>query len=412
MHTDSGSVDLSKVKRCSFVGINTLVVDFKLPEGVEPIVIPGMHVEKGVLIKSGIVDLERYGLTEAHLKYADLGGQGNIVPVVKRILPDENVGVMGNHGDDFSSRFFSGKMLDLNIDISGLINVRHPIGRAIMTRGEGDREGIAYFYGANGSFDGTEHVRSILRQQKPIIVQCSYVGLSPNGWDKKSGENLREFLKYLWLNGAIRIVDPHTFGSEQDTLQRKVMEEYLLLPNILPETDIFICSRDETRRILNAWEIPYDNDDRMNPVRVFLEYMEGKYFNEMNDMPKLFGVSMREGVAYTYQDAWNRRRRGFVESDYHKIPGAKLVGAGDSLKASLAAYIIKHYDDFMNGEMDIEEAIQFAMLGATLYVAVDKLKFGLDRFELLRPYNPMMEVIKSRERFSDRDTLMARLDRR
>lgn len=394
----------SKLDGVAYLGINTLVVDIK---GGDPVVIPGIDVEPGVLVKSDIRDLEKYGLTEAHLQFADFGGQGNIVPVAKRILgEDSKVGVMGALGKDAFSQFFKDGMDSMGINTYGLMDWADiPIGISIMTKGSGERSGIAYFYRANGFFEGTDGVKEGILFLNPKIGHNSYIGLSPMGWDMDNGRNASRFLKWQQDLGIITITDTHTFGSEQDVRDKVKIAEYKLLEAPLEYTNIFICSLGEAKRIMNTWEIDYDVNEKPEDIAAkFSQELTKTYFEKekrTSTVPRIFGVSMREGVLLCYQDAsYAIHDIEYVLSNYRSIEGVDLVGAGDSLKASLGAYIIQNWNEFGKEAFKVKEAAQFAQLGATLYVAAPKDQRGVARFENISGYSPMLVVVQSGEQFS------------
>lgn len=329
---------------------------------------------------------------------------------MKRILgEDSNVGVMGYLGKDAFSQFFRDGMDSMGINTYGLMDWANiPIGISIMTKGKGERSGIAYFYRANGFFDGKDEVKKRMIFLNPRICHNSYIGLSPTGWDMDNGRNAERFLKWQQHDlGAITTTDTHTFGRKQQVVNREKIEEYNLLQHPLAYTNIFICSLAEAKRIMNTWGIGYDETAEPKDIAYqFLEELTETYFEQemkTSTLPRIFGVSMREGVLLRYQDNSGKIHDPvYVPSNYSQIKGVDLVGAGDSLKASLGAYISQNWGAFKEhkGEFNVKEAAQFAQLGATIYVTTPEDKKGVARFENIPTYNPMLEVIRSGEQFS------------
>jgi sugar/nucleoside kinase (ribokinase family) len=69
-----------------------------------------------------------------------------------------------------------------------------------------------------------------------------------------------------------------------------------------------------------------------------------------------------------------------VPSPYHGRPVRNVVGAGDTFRAGLAAYIATHYDSYVGGRMDYREACLWASATSYLYLSrdTDIRPFSLD----------------------------------
>ena len=58
-----------------------------------------------------------------------------------------------------------------------------------------------------------------------------------------------------------------------------------------------------------------------------------------------------------------------VPSPYHGRPVHNVVGAGDTFRAGLAAYIARHYEDYLGGKLDYHEACLWASATSYLYLS-------------------------------------------
>ena len=69
-----------------------------------------------------------------------------------------------------------------------------------------------------------------------------------------------------------------------------------------------------------------------------------------------------------------------VASPYYGRPIRNAVGAGDTFRAGLAAYIARHYEDYLGGKLDYREACLWASATAYLYLSrsADIHPFSLD----------------------------------
>jgi len=82
-----------------------------------------------------------------------------------------------------------------------------------------------------------------------------------------------------------------------------------------------------------------------------------------------------------------------------------LVGAGDSFRAGLLTYIAGNLDDFRNGSMKFDEAVQMGNLFASLYI-----KAPLDdRYGNIKDYDKMLEIVRSDAAYSSFDALQRAL---
>ena len=378
-------IDDAGACQVEYAGINTLVVDIK---GGPSLTMPDLDVLPGMLVYSREKCLGQYGLTEDHLNYADLGGQGNIVPIASRL--GMKTGVIGYLSElDTFARFFRESLDQLGVKTDGLVPCGYPIGISIMTGGKGERSGIVYFPRANALFQGDDgEVREKVVLLNPVVAHNSYIGLSPDGWDKDNGTNAADLLAFQQDLGIITITDTHTFGSDEQMKRREHIPEYDLLHEPLRHTNIFVCSLAEARRIMGTWGVPFDGSSKQDAC-TFLDYLLETYDD---GMPRLFGVSMRDGVVAT-----NRRIPPvFIESPCASIAGVDLVGAGDSLKTGLGAYIVRHEDEFRDNNFNLAEALRFAQMVATIYISTPPFKRGVERFDDIPQFDELNTALEWR----------------
>jgi len=83
-----------------------------------------------------------------------------------------------------------------------------------------------------------------------------------------------------------------------------------------------------------------------------------------------------------------------------------LVGAGDSFRAGLIAYIASNLEAFKQGSMDFEQAVQAGNLFASLYIKAPLE----DRYGNIRAYDKMLQILKKEGGFESFETLRRALD--
>ena len=83
-----------------------------------------------------------------------------------------------------------------------------------------------------------------------------------------------------------------------------------------------------------------------------------------------------------------------------------LVGAGDSFRAGLIAYVASNLDAFRKGRIDFQQAVQAGNLFASLYI---KAPLG-DRYGNIRPYAKMLQVLRTQGGFESLEALRQALD--
>jgi sugar/nucleoside kinase (ribokinase family) len=317
------------------------------------------------------------------------GGPGNTAPLIAKAGLQVAVGVNLGKGEfnglDAQGRFFYDTMVKYNVDMSQtFIHPNLSTGVTfVYNKPCGDRGGIAYFPNANNDFD-FEYFKKSVEQLKPKIVFYMYSGLSDRG-DANDGRDLAGFIKWCSSKDIVTIVDSHTLaGNPQKLIEEKtIVPEYKLLEPLLTELDIFFTSYDEARMIANTFG---ENISEHDFIINFLKFLSTQYNNF-----KLFGVTVKYGAFVVYKDAkGNITGPEKITSRFMGKGVTDLVGAGDSFRAGVVTYIAKNIDDFRNGKIDIEKAIQMGNLFASLYI-----KAPLNnRYGSIENYDKMLEMIK------------------
>jgi sugar/nucleoside kinase (ribokinase family) len=132
-----------------------------------------------------------------------------------------------------------------------------------------------------------------------------------------------------------------------------------------------------------------------------------KKFWQDDERTKLFGVTVSDGAYETH--VCPDRRTGSptkVTSRFMAGEVVDLVGAGDSFRAGLIAYIASNLDAFRKGTIDFERAVQAGNLFASLYI---KAPLG-DRYGNIRPYPKMLQVLRAKGGYGSFEALRKALD--
>jgi sugar/nucleoside kinase (ribokinase family) len=374
-------------------------------------------VGKGGLAKCRTEDMPDYSQQQIKQwidhRCAAAGGPGNTAPLIARTGLNVAVGVNLGRGDcdglDVQGRFFHDTMTANNIDMSAtFVHPSLPTGTTFIhsTLGD-DRGGIAYFPNANNDFD-FEVFKPAVARLEPRILYYMYSGLSDRG-DADGGRDLAEFVKWARQQGAVTIVDCHTLTANPAELiaAGAGVDKYHLLEPLLGEVDIFFTSCDEAKLIENTLESPrpwadFNEDD--NNIHS-LNFLTDRYWTG-DGRTRLFGVTVSYG-AFEKHLAPNGRAHGpnRIASRFMAGEVVDLVGAGDSFRAGLITYLASNLDDFRNGSLDFTEAVQMGNLFASLYI-----KAPLDdRYGNIRPYDRMLEVVRSGATYSTFEALQQAL---
>lgn len=361
-------------------------------------------VGKGGLAKCKTEDMPNYSQQQLRKwiehGFATAGGPGNTAPLIAKtglkVAVGANLGAGEYNGLDAQGRFFYDVMTSNGIDMSQTrIHPVLPTGTTFIHNPTGkDRGGIAYFPGANDDFDFSIF-RKAVKQLKPKIVYYMYSGLSERG-DANEGRDLSEFIKWCGEQGAVTIVDSHTFTSNPHELidSGRQVDKYRLLEPLLPELNIFFASGDEAKLIENTlstrrlWKNFNEYENNIHS----LDFLSKKFWRK-NKMTKLFGTTVKDG-AYEKHVGPDGCEGGpnKIESRFMTGEVIDLVGAGDSFRAGLITYIAFNLSEFRNGSMNFAEAVQMGNLFASLFIKAPLE----DRYVNVRSYDIMLKVVRSK----------------
>ena len=106
---------------------------------------------------------------------------------------------------------------------------------------------------------------------------------------------------------------------------------------------------------------------------------------------KLFGVTVSDGAyeKHTGPDGTgggpSRIRSRFMDGEV-----IDLVGAGDSFRAGFITYISLHLDQFRDGSINFEEAVQMGNMFASLFIKAPLE----DRYGNIKPYDKMLKTLR------------------
>jgi sugar/nucleoside kinase (ribokinase family) len=173
----------------------------------------------------------------------------------------------------------------------------------------------------------------------------------------------------------------------------KAVKEYRFLEPLLPEVDLFFTSSDEAKLIentLSPGRVWSNFSEHENDVH-FLEFLTERFWRK-DGRTRLFGVTVSDGAYERHacadgtMDGPNRITSRFMAGEV-----VDLVGAGDSFRAGLIAYIAIHLDELKSGSMGFAEAVQMGNLFASLFI---KAPLG-DRYGNIKPYDKMLKVVRS-----------------
>jgi len=220
---------------------------------------------------------------------------------------------------------------------------------------------------------------------------------------------LAEFIKWCRDKEIVTIADSSTLtGNPQELIRSgRPVEEYKLLEPLLPEADLFFTSSDEAKMIENTlgasrnWHEFNEYENNLH----FLDFLSERFWRRDN-RTRMFGVTISDGAYEKYicpeGVACGPNK---IESRFMAGEVVDLVGAGDSFRAGLVAYIARNLDDFRSGTMAFAEAIQMGNLFASLYI-----KAPLDdRYGGIRTYDKMLKVVCSGITYRSFDALQKAL---
>jgi sugar/nucleoside kinase (ribokinase family) len=329
--------------------------------------------------------------------FAAPGGMGNAAPLIAAAGLKTAVGMNLGQGDhaglDAQGSFFLESMAASGIDTSAVVKHRSlPTGTTFIHSSKaGERLGIVYFPNANNDFD-FELFKTHVERLQPSMIYYMYSGLSRRG-DANGGRNLAEFMRWCRTRGAVVIADSHTLiGTPQSLIDSAIpVAGYELLEPLLPELDIFFTSSDESRLINNTLIVPKAGSEcAYKDCPTFLDALTEKYVTS-EKRTRFWGVTVRDG-AYEkhilpdgYSSAPTKITSRFMGGEV-----IDLVGAGDSFRAGLVAYVARNLAAFRSGAIDFSEAVQLGNLFASCYI-----KAPLGHRYCIKSYEEMIARVRS-----------------
>ncbi|MDD2455703.1 MAG: PfkB family carbohydrate kinase [Kiritimatiellae bacterium] len=383
--------------------LNTAVLDLRSPDFAFADRLAGA----GGLAKCATADMPPYS-QEQIKAYVDAGcgsagGPGNTAPLQARAGLQVAVGVNLGKGEydglDVQGRFFHDTLTANGVDMSATaVHPALPTGTTFIHEvPSGERGGITYFPNANNDFD-FETFKPHVSRFSPSVMYYMYSGLSDRG-DANGGRDLAGFVAWCRAQGCVTIADSHTLtGNPQELIAAGApVPAYRLLEPLLGELDIFFTSADEARMIRNTLEP--DNAakrlDTPSTIKAFLDFVTAR-FARQGGRARLFGVTVKNGayIRYVKPDG-DAGQTVFCASRFMVGDVVDLVGAGDSFRAGLTAYVARHRAEFLDGTLDAAAAVQTGNLMATLYVTSPLH----DRYSLIPPFERMLAVVKGGRQF-------------
>jgi sugar/nucleoside kinase (ribokinase family) len=417
--------------------LNTAVLDLRSPD----FAFCDRLVGAGGLAKCATADMPSYTQAEiaAYVERgcATAGGPGNTAPLLARaglrVAVGVNLGAGSYGGLDAQGRAFHDTLAGSGVDMSAtVVHPALPTGTTFIHEATGgERGGIAYFPNANNDFDFETYKPHVLRLA-PGVVYYMYSGLSDRG-DANGGRDLAAFITWCRAQGCVTIADSHTLTGNPQALiaSGEPVPAYGLLAPLLGELDVFFTSADEARMIRNTLD-PQHSAQGLNTrdsILSFLDFVaerfggkpaacgagmsegvtrtpEAQVADKGRGRPRLFGVTVKNGAyAKLVGPDGRARETRFCASRFMVGSVIDLVGAGDSFRAGLAAYIARHRDAFLTGSFAVEEAVQMGNLMATLYVTAPLS----DRYGNIPPFEALLRVVCGGQAFASDSELAAAL---
>ncbi len=344
---------------------------------------------------------------------ATAGGPGNTAPLLTRAglrtAVGVNLGCGAAGGLDVLGRAFADRLAAAGVDLSAtVVHPALPTGATFIHESDGgERGGIVYFPNANNDFDFERFKAHVLRLA-PRVMYYMYSGLSDRG-DANGGRDLAAFVAWCRAQGCVTLADSHTLTGEPQALiaSGAPVPAYALLEPLLGELDLFFTSADEARMIRNTLEPGNGRSgaDTEGCCRSFLEFLAAR-FAAGAGRARLFGVTVKNGayVCLVGPDGRARETR-FCASRFMVGGVVDLVGAGDSFRAGLVAYVARHREAFVEGRLELDEAVQAGNLMATLYVTAPLA----DRYGAVPPFEALLAVVRGGRSFATVEALKAAL---
>jgi sugar/nucleoside kinase (ribokinase family) len=255
------------------------------------------------------------------------GGLGNALVALSGL--DLSVGVATRIGSDMYGEYLLEQWGELGVNMSGVTIERdRPTGFSFVLAGGGERTPF-YSAGTGSDFGPSDIPAAFVEDSRCMIV--FFAGALPS----LDGAPMLELVKRCHAAETVVILDTSD----------GVLVNHSDIPSYLPYANL-VVNREEGRRITGK-ESP----------REILESLAQK--GSFVAVTRPDGVSLMT-PAGQYLD---------VPSPYHGRPVRNVVGAGDTFRAGLAAYIAANYDDFMGGRMDYREACLTASAVSYLFLS-------------------------------------------
>jgi len=397
--------------------LNTAVLDLRS----EDFAFTDRLVGAGGLAKCATSEMPSYTQEQLNVYVgrgcATAGGPGNTAPLVARaglcVAVGTNLGKGSCGGLDVQGRTFYDILTRNGVDMSAtVVHPTLPTGTTfIHDVPNGERGGIAYFPNANNDFD-FEAFKPQIKRLQPCVVYYMYSGLSDRG-DAHGGKDLADFVSWCRAQGCITIVDSHTLtGNPQELIERaQPVPAYGLLRPLLSELDIFFTSVDEARMIRNTLDPEHRTHglDTRESCLSFLDFVAERFSGKGRRRTQLFGVTVSNGAYARLVGPDDRARETvFCPSRFMAGGVVDLVGAGDSFRAGVVAMIARHRAAFLDGTLNVEEAVQTGNLMASLFI-----KSPLnDRYGSIASLDALLGVVRSGCEFASFEELTAALNRK
>lgn len=394
--------------------LNTAVLDLRSPDYS----FADRLVGAGGLAKCATADMPPYSQEQLQAYVArgcaTAGGPGNTAPLVARaglkVAVGVNLGKGCFGGLDVQGRTFRDLLEAAGVDMSAtVVHPTLPTGTTFIHEATGgERGGIAYFPNANNDFD-FETFKPHVRRLAPAVLYYMYSGLSDRG-DANGGKDLAAFVAWCREQGCVTVVDSHTLTGNPQALiaSGQPVPAYQLLEPLLGEVDIFFTSADEARMIRNTLDPQHrtQGQDTRESCLSFLEFIAARAAGTGRRRAQLFGVTVKNGAYAKFVGPDGRARETVFCASRFMVRGVvDLVGAGDSFRGGLTAAIARQKEAFLNGTLNVEEALQVGNLMATLYVTspLD------DRYGHIPSYETLLALVRSGRSFATLEELAAEM---
>ena len=379
--------------------LNTAVVDFRSDQ----FAFASEFVRPGGLVKCDVKDMPRYSQQQyqAWIEHGKVsaGGPANCAPLLARSGFKTAVGANLGKGDfdgfDAIGRYFYDILAQNDVNLSGInVHPTLPTGITyIYETGSDERGGLCYFPNANNDFD-FGHFKDVVTNLKPKIVYYMYSGLSTKG-DANGGEDLAEFISRCRQAGCITLVDSVTLASDPRELSKRQtnIKAYNLLLPVLPEVDLFFISSDEAKLIAQTfgWAKKLINNDENENNQIILNCF-AEHFWKDNRRPRIFGITTSDGAFEKHTESSDIFSEPCeIKSRFMSNDVVDLVGAGDSFRAGVLAYILKNRDRFKAKTLNWHKSINMGNLYASLYI---KAPLN-DRYANILPYEDMLSKLNN-----------------